>query len=366
LLLNNNRYKNSILKLNLKIDFKLYIKFNKMRYLGNKKQIIKFIESKILNTLESNNIEIDSINKFYDLFSGSGTVSENFKDKFNVVGNDLLYSSFVMSKVKLFNEIPNKNNLLQLMDKIKTKKEEGFITNMYSEGSGRLFFKKQNGMLIDGIRNEIETLYLNHEISEDEFYYLLACLVESVHSISNTTGVYAAYLKKLNPNALKDLNFAPIELKGSTKEHQCFNVDCVELLPNIKENDIIYIDPPYNQRQYGTNYHLLEIIVKGEEPVIKIVRGGESVSGLIDNLPKSKWCSKKTILEELEKILSSKSKYIFMSYNNEGLISENDLKEIFEKYGNLTIEKSIHKKYKSNKNSNSKTVYELLFCLIKP
>ena len=113
----------------------------------------------------------------------------------------------------------------------------------------------------------------------------------------------------------------------------------------------------------------METIVKYDNPDIKILgkeeNKRESVSGLPENLPVSKWCSKDKIKGEIKKILSSKSKYIFMSYNTEGLITEEEIKQIFENYGTLTIMRQEYKRYKSNKHKKDKKIEELLFCLIK-
>jgi adenine-specific DNA-methyltransferase len=220
-------------------------------------------------------------------------------------------------------------------------------------------------MKIDGMRIYIEELFTSNTININEYHYLLYCLLEAIHKVSNTTGVYGAYLKKLNSNAIKPIIFNKLTLVVSEKTHECYNIDCTNLIDSITENDILYLDPPYNTRQYGSNYHLLETIVKYTEPSIKIIKDKASVSGLTNDLPKSKWCSKKHIIDELIKIIESKSNYIFISYNTEGLLSENDIKALLTKYGNVTIKRTDYKKYKSNVNNNDKHIEELLFCLIK-
>jgi len=340
-----------------------------MRYIGNKTNLLKFLEESIYETLKVNNIDIKTINKFYDLFSGTGSVAEHFKNIFNVVGNDLLLSSYLITNVKLFSKKPCSKVLDEIFNSINTKEVEGFITEKYSEGGKRLYFSKENGKKIDGIRIYLEEN--KHKLSSEEYEYIIYCLLEEVHKVSNTTGVYGAYLKKLSSNALNVINIKELPIINSTKEHKCYNLDCIDFLEEINENDIIYIDPPYNSRQYGSNYHLLETIVKYDNPDIKILgkeeKKRESVSGLPENLPVSKWCSKVHIKGEIKKILSSKSKYIFMSYNTEGLITEEEIKQIFENYGTLTIKRVEYKRYKSNKHKEDKDkkIEELLFCLIK-
>ena len=338
-----------------------------MRYIGNKTSLLDFLNDSILEVFEDNSINISDINIFYDLFSGTGSVAEHFKNIFNVVGNDFLMSSYLITKVKLLTEQPESEFLEEIFNKINTKEFEGFITEKYSEGGKRLYFSNKNGMKIDGIRKYLEEI--KKDLKEEEYQYIIYCLLEQVHKVSNTTGVYGAYLKKLSANALPDIKVEKLPIIKSTKTHKCYNKDCIDLLHEINENDIIYIDPPYNSRQYGSNYHLLETIVKYDNPDIKILGKNEtereSISGLREDLPISKWCKKGEIKLELKKILSSKSKYIFMSYNTEGLISEEEIKEIFEEYGNLTIKYKDYKRYRSNKRVKDKEIKELLFCLIK-
>lgn len=341
-----------------------------MRYIGNKTSLLYFLEETFNEMLGEDE---GSINKFYDLFSGTGAVAEKFKTRFNVVGNDLLSSSYLITKVRLMNKQPKSKKLNKIFEDLNEVTSEGFITKKYSEGGDRLYFSKLNGQKIDGIRIHLNKLKDEKKITLKEYEYIIYCLLEAVHKVSNTTGVYGAYLKKLGSNGTKELKLEKLEIVPSSKKHNCFNNDCIDLLEEIQESDIVYLDPPYNSRQYGSNYHLLETITKYEEPEIKIVKKNketkESVSGLPKDLPSSKWCKKSEIKEELKKVLNCKSKYIFMSYNNEGLISEEELKELFEEYGKLVIKRKKYKKYKSNKrispDKEVKEIEELLFCLLK-
>jgi adenine-specific DNA-methyltransferase len=332
-----------------------------MRYIGNKTNILHWIKNCIDNFLEEDR---DNINTFYDLFSGTGSVSEYFKNDYNIVGNDILISSCIITKAKLLNDIPSESTIDYHISILNTITNNGFITEKYSEGS-RLYFSKINGQKIDGIMQYLIDQKDKKIIDINTYHYLLYCVLDSIHKISNTTGVYGAYLKTLSSNAKKDLIIQKLDIISSNKTHHCYNLDSIDLLDKVKENDIIYLDPPYNSRQYGSNYHLLETIIKYDNPTIKQINGNESITGLREDIISSKWCSKKYIKEELTKVLECKSKYICMSYNNEGLLTETEIKTLMENYGNVTIFKTIHKKYKSNKNNNKKEIEEILFCLKK-
>ena len=332
-----------------------------MRYIGNKTKLLDFIYETIQEYISNDS----SIDKFYDLFSGTGSVSNHMKTTYNIVANDILKSSFYVNKGLLQNKPKLPENIFNILNELE---EEGFIYNNYSEtGSNRLYFSALNGKKIDGIRNYLFSQLDSKKLTINQFEYLMYCFISAIHKVSNTTGVYGAFLKKLNGVAKNKLIVEELDIIKTDKTIEVYNKNCIDLLEKINENDIVYIDPPYNSRQYNSNYHLLETIVNNVEPKIKIVKGKESVSGLPDNIENSKssWCSKNLIEKEIEKIAKCKSKYVFMSYNNEGLISIENIEKIFSKYGKVIIKKMDHKKYKSNINSNKSTVEEVIICRLK-
>ena len=107
---------------------------------------------------------------------------------------------------------------------------------------------------------------------QNEYFVLLACLIETVPFYANISGVYAAFQKKWDPRAIKRLILRPIEIVINSKTNYSFNENSVNLINKIKA-DIFYLDPPYNQRQYAPNYHILETIAKYDNPEIKGVSG---------------------------------------------------------------------------------------------
>jgi adenine-specific DNA-methyltransferase len=345
-----------------------------MRYIGNKTALLSWLKECIQSVVSVGG-GVEPINKFYDLFSGTGAVAEYFKSEFNVVGNDLLKSSSLVTAGRLVKQIPE--NIDALIEILNSQSHKGFITEKFSGNAidatndahtgNRLFFSYENGQKIDGIMIKLNEMKGSNAISDDTYNYLIYIILDAVHKVSNTTGVYGAFLKKLSPNATKLLTIKPIPINKSDPmfSHECYNLDCVELLEMIQKNDIVYLDPPYNSRQYGSNYHVLETIVKYDNPVIKQVRGLESKTGLRNDLVSSKWCQKRQIFAELNKVIECPAKYIFLSYNNEGLISEVEIKNLLSNYGEVIIFKKEHKKYKSNQNNNKADVFELLFSLVK-
>lgn len=231
-------------------------------------------------------------------------------------------------------------------------------------GSNRNYFIDINGKKCDTIRVEIERLRQNGLISDDQYFWLLASLINSIDKYANTASVYGAFLKCTKKSASKDFVLEPIPLVNGNKDCKVYNED-VEKLINKISGDILYLDPPYNARQYCSNYHLLETIARYDSPNI------HGKTGLRDNfLQKSKFCSVKTAAQSLESIIqNSDFKYIFLSYNNEGLIPVNLIREIMSKYGKYELFSIDYKRFKADKDSNRKfkstATTEYLHCLIK-
>jgi len=352
-----------------------------MRFIGNKTNLV----DKIYNVLIRNNIKGDSI---FDFFAGTSSVGKYYKIKnYKVFSSDLLYFSYVLQKAyiennsslkftKLIEELGLKSNslftypLLIVIDYLNNIQEiEGFIFKNYTpDGSKdlripRMFFSNENGKIIDSIRVKIEDWFSHTLINENEYFVLLACLIESVPFYANISGVYAAFHKKWDPRAVKKFELRPIETIINSKNNECFNDNSSNLLDKI-EADIFYLDPPYNHRQYAPNYHILETIAKYDNPEIK------GIAGLRDyQNQKSKFCNAKTGLEELDNICKyGKFKNLALSYNSEGVMPQKDIKEILNCYGSVKLEEFDYLRFKSNSNGESKTkkyIKEQLFLLEK-
>ena len=175
------------------------------------------------------------------------------------------------------------------------------------------------------------------------YYFLLASLLESADKVANTASVYGAYLKKIKVSARKKLVLAPATFNINEGQFNVvFQKDANELIQEI-EGDILYLDPPYNARQYGANYHLLTTIAKYDTFVPK------GKTGLRDYY-KSDYCSKNKVLNTFEDLIKEANfKYIFLSYNNEGLMSQNDVEVIMKRYGDYTVATTKYQRFKADK-----------------
>jgi adenine-specific DNA-methyltransferase len=324
-----------------------------MNYIGCKNKLSEFIKENIIKTVGD-----DLSNKiFCDMFAGTGIVGRIFKNKVKkVISNDIEYYSYVLNRNYIgntkkieYNSYINELNNLELIT-------NGFIYSNYCYGSGsnRQYFNDENGIIIDTIRTTIENWKDDNVISEDAYYFLLASLIESSDKIANTASVYGAFLKQIKTSASKKMILEPAVFETSSNTHEVYNEDSNWLIDKI-EGDILYLDPPYNERQYGANYHLLNTIAKYDyfTPIGK--------TGLRTYF-RSNYCKKQEVENSLEYLIkNAKFKYIFLSYNNEGLLSENTLQNIMNKYGKYTYIKKEYQRFKADKTENRNHTAERTF-----
>lgn len=251
-----------------------------MRFIGNKTNLLENIKEVIKENCGNDN------QVFCDIFSGTGSVGRFFKKDYKIVANDLLYFSHILCAATLeVNEIPKFNKLKakgieDVLSYLETKEitnedvKFGFFTENYSPAgkARRMYLSESNARRIDFIRESIDRWKISNLIDDKEFKYLLACLIESVPFVSNITGTYGAYLKTWDKRALKKLELVRLGVSNNYRDNLCYNKDANKLIKEI-EGDILYIDPPYNNRQYLPNYHVLETIAKNDRPELNGVTG---------------------------------------------------------------------------------------------
>jgi len=314
-----------------------------VNYIGSKHKLSSFIKKSIKEVVGD---DLSAL-VFCDLFAGTGIVGRTFKPLVKqVMANDIEYYSYILNKNYIENhqeiEAQKHFDILNNLGGI-----EGFIFNNYSENgkADRLYFSAENGKKIDAIRQEIETWKSTKKISLNEYYFLLASLIESADKVANTASVYGAYLKKIKKTAAKKLAFIPAKFEITTGSHSVFNEDSNKLIYNIK-GDILYLDPPYNARQYGANYHILNTIAKYDSFEPKGKTG-------LRNYYRSSYCKKGEVKKSFEELIKNANfKYIFLSYNNEGLMTEDEVKNSMEKYGKYSLKTTNYQRFKADKTEN--------------
>ena len=348
-----------------------------MNYIGSKYSLLPFLDKCISSVIGKNTDN----QVFCDLFSGTATVGRYFKKKgFRVIANDLQYYSYVLCKQyienhkhlyfngikdEIFpkNEVQNRQNLNDSMinsvcsylDNIEPIK--GFVYTNFCKGDCRdgddfrLYFSDHNGAKCDAIRIKIEEWYNANKLTHNEYYFLLATLLDNIDRVANTASVYGAFLKKIKSSAQKQFTMKPVEMIYNDMEHTVYNEDANQLIRKIK-TDILYLDPPYNQRQYSANYHVLETIARYDNPELKGKTGMRDYSN-----QKSDYCNKRKVKETFEDlIMNANAKYIFLSYNNEGLMSFKEIKEIMQKRGEYGYFSKEYNRFKADNESNTRRI----------
>lgn len=321
-----------------------------MNYIGSKHKLSSFIYETV-----TENCGVDLSQKvFCDLFAGTGIVGRVFRPHVKqVISNDVEYYSYVLNRNYIGNQFNFEfQDFLNELNSLKGNK--GFIFENYSEGgkAGRNYFTSENGQKIDAVRIQIETWKQTSKISEDQYFFLLASLLESADKVANTASVYGAYLKHIKKSAAKSLIIRAATLQEdlvsnslNNQENQIFQKDSNQLIKEIA-GDILYLDPPYNARQYGANYHLLNTIAKYDTFVPR------GKTGLRDYY-KSDWCKTGEALKSFEELIeNAQFQYIFLSYNNEGLMSRNEVQKVMERFGKYSLKTKEYQRFKADKTEN--------------
>ncbi len=344
-----------------------------MRFIGGKTLLLNQIKQVVRENTDGTE------RVFCDIFSGTGTVARYFKPDYEILSNDLLHFSYVIQKATIENNsAPKFSKLKQIgildpftfleetrIPDFQADPEQFFITRHYSpnEGCDRMYLSPQNAKRIDFIRNTIESWRTAGLLNENEYYYLLAGLIEGVPFVSNITGTYGAYLKQWDKRAYKDFSMIRLEVVDNGYQNHCFNQDSNQLIREI-EGDILYLDPPYNSRQYAPNYHLLETISRYDRPEISGVTGMRPYED-----QKSSFCVKSQVSEAFEELVDrAKFDHLVLSYSTEGLMSAQEIERVLKKRG---LESSYrrydipYKKYKSKIPSGENELKEYIFYVRK-
>ena len=333
-----------------------------MNYIGSKYSLLPFLVSTIEEVVGK-----DLSDKvFCDLFAGTGIVGRAFKTRVKkIIANDMEYYSYVINKNYIENHtfIEGKEKYIDVLNSIDGI-NDGFIYNNYclGSGSGRQYFSDQNGMKIDSVRTLIGHWKDLGQISDNLYYFLLCSLLESADKLANTASVYGAFLKQLKASAQKPLMIESAEYAINDNNHIVYCEDANKLIKTI-HGDILYLDPPYNSRQYGANYHILNTIAEYKNFIPK------GKTGLRD-YTRSQYCSKQRVSEAFEALIrEAKFKYIFLSYNNEGLMSPQTISTIMSKYGEYSVVSQSYQRFKAdkteNRNHKANKTTEYLHILVK-
>jgi adenine-specific DNA-methyltransferase len=257
--------------------------------------------------------------------------------------------------VPLYRVIAHLNNLRGV---------EGFYYSTYSPDgpTGRRYFTSANALRIDAVRQAIRWWWQMGWLTEAEYYLLVAALIEAVSRVANVAGTYAAYLKRWDPRSHKPMMLSAPQIVHSPHEHTINMADAAEVASS-QECDLLYIDPPYNTRQYATNYHLLETLALGDEPEVKGVAGLRA-----DNAKRSPYGRAGLAEEALDNLVrGARAQCLLMSYSSEGLIPHERIMQILAQRGKVEVYLCEYRRFRSDADGDNRryeprnTVQEMLY-----
>ena len=344
-------------------------KIHRLNYIGSKFQLLEWITDNMKEKTGWTSFDGKII---ADLFAGTGIVSYHFrKSTARVISNDAeLYSSII---THAFTRSLYTNKCKKVIDELQKDIQEnkhsttnGFVTSHYSpHNSERQFFTIDNARRIDYIRDKLETI--KDIISEDEYKFILASIILSADAVSNVPAVYGCYLKTFKTKALKNLTLLPIHnntiapIDGS----KTYNSDVLNTtFLGSFESDLVYLDPPYNERQYSKNYFPLNIIAKTPQELLT-EQPLKGKTGIPTDCFISPFCKKGESVEKAFDVLFSglKTKWVFLSYNSESIVSKDKMLDIMKKYGTASVIERDYKRFKSFEYNKDVDIKEYLFCL---
>lgn len=355
-----------------------------MSYIGSKMKLVDWIKDCIeIYT----NKKINEIGSFADLFSGTGIVGYYMMQKGIkcVTSNDIQHYSYIVSSVwtqrdinidkmkKIIDEFNDLELDTEILENLRIDTSDCFIYNTYSPASNpqRMYFTKNNALKIDIIRQDIENRKKQGELSIQEYNMLIKILLYASTKVGNISSTWGAYLKtfkktSLNPIVL-DASMLDLLLEDDDIVHTVYNKDITHLLNenDFNDTDIVYLDSPYNNRQYSSNYFVLEAISKYNSPEIK-----DGVTGLLKETNEGSkiFCSKVNAEKSFREILSKiKSKFVFISYSSDSIVPKEDMIKILElNWTNIICYIKEYKRFKSNNNCEQEsTIQEYLFAATK-
>jgi adenine-specific DNA-methyltransferase len=333
-----------------------------MRYIGNKTKLLPFLRAALARLGIAPGVA-------HDAFAGTAAVGRALKaDGWRVHSSDLMTDSYVMQRAYVVaSSAGNFGRLMAAEPALRSALRrranghpgwsrgadhcataaraasrvravahylstglppmEGFLARHFAPAGGRMYFTDENARRIDAARATLHAWQAARLIDDDAYYILLAAVLEGADRVANTAGVYAAYIKRWQPNALRPfvaMPEPPLRTRLRCAAHQADALDVARALGRV---DLLYIDPPYNTRQYAGYYHVPELIARGWFDGHVALRGKTGLIG--DAQQRSAWCSRRRAPLALRALLAATgARHVLVSYNSEGVIPDAELRAI--------------------------------------
>lgn len=329
-------------------------KINNRRYLGNKYKLLPFIKK----VVEENTEDINSV---ADIFAGTGAVASAFLDK-KIITNDTLYSNYICHIAWFGSQEYSKEKIAEyiIYYNCANMNRANYMTKNFAD----TYFSKTDCCRIGYIRQNIEDEFKSGKINARERAILITSLLYAMDKIAQTCGHYDAYRQGAVFDKALEL-CVPVPKEYNNTDNKCYNMDANELVRSIYA-DLVYIDPPYNSRQYCDTYHLIENVARWEKPVVKGIAKKMDRTQL-----KSDYCTQKATAAFENLVANINAKYILVSYNNmakkgngrsNAKISDEDIYRILEQKGNLTVFSEGYKPFTAGKSNIDNNMERLFLC----
>jgi adenine-specific DNA-methyltransferase len=358
-----------------------YLTQQLITYIGSKRALLDFIGEgvkRVQKKLQKNKL------KMFDVFSGSGIAARFFKQFSELlIVNDLEKYSKVINECYLSNENEINISLLreyyrEIISKSNNVLIKGIISELYApkddkdiKTDDRVFYTCRNAMYIDTVRQLIDNIPL------DDQKYFLAPLLSQASIHANTSGVFKGFYKNKetgigqfggrNQDALfrikGDINLPFPVFSNFNCDTVICNNDSNEIIKTIPEVDIAYLDPPYNQHPYGSNYFMLNLILNYKYP-----ENTSNISGIPQDWNRSVYNKGKYAFNALTSLVENiNAKYVLISFNSEGFITVGQMKGMLEKIGKFEILESKYNAFRGSRNLNKREIHvkEYLYLLEK-
>jgi adenine-specific DNA-methyltransferase len=359
-----------------------YLTKQLITYMGNKRALLDFIGlglRKVQKRLHKKRLTL------FDGFSGSGIVARFFKQYAeSLLVNDLEKYSTLINLCYLSNHDDLDSGALHAYyDRIlqgvsQGELKKGIISALYAPGDeanihqkDRVFYTVRNAMYIDTVRQLIE------EIPQPYQKYFIAPLLSEASIHANTSGVFKGFYKNketgigqfggTKQDALWRITgniTLPFPVFSNFNTHvQVYNGDTNALIHTIPEVDLAYLDPPYNQHPYGSNYFMLNVILDYAYP-----ENTSAISGIPKNWNRSKYNKESYALSALTELVTGiKAKYVLLSFNSEGFMCHDEMKNMLHKIGNLEVLETTYNAFRGSRNLNNREIHvkEYLYLLEK-
>jgi len=335
------------------------------RYIGNKTRLLPML-------MDSFGEAVNDGATVADIMCGTASVSEALREnEYRVIASDMMTFAAHHARVRLLLSEPPKftetglkgySDVLEHLNRLNPV--EGVFFKEYSPdgspangGDPRKYFSSENAGMIDAITAKLNQWHTEEVISPLENSLLRHDLVLAANRVANIAGTYGHHRSKWGKSAQSPLEMRPTQILNGHRTDHIVHQGSAETVAPLVKADLCYIDPPYMKRQYAANYHIIETIARGDTPE------AVGVSGLRPWRDQySDFCSKVKIRDAFRAIFNGAECDQFMiSYSEDGLLSEEQLLELFSEVGSVTLKKIPFSRFRSNAGGQGGTVIEYLF-----